>query len=172
MTVFLDSRLPGGTLSPLRLKRRLGTVLKALGRGGASLSVLIAGDAELRELNLGFRGKDAPTNVLAFPFRPGQGPEACGAEAGPKGAEGAMPFPEHALPKAMQGYLGDLAVSFETVARQAGEQGIPEGELLYFYLIHGLLHLLGYDHERSPGDDEAQTRETHRLMGLIPHTLP
>lgn len=160
MPVFLDNRLPEGVLSELMLKRRVGKVLKALGRGKeVSLTVLLAGDAELQALNRDFRGRDCPTNVLAFPFQPGDG--RAGGED--------IPFPKP--PRPLKGYLGDVAVSFETVSRQAEEEDSPTGELLYFYLIHGILHLMGLDHELGPTEAEAQDRETQRLMQLIPHTL-
>ncbi|MDR1041019.1 MAG: rRNA maturation RNase YbeY [Deltaproteobacteria bacterium] len=159
MPIILDNRLEGDPVNELKLKRRLGKVLKALGRPKASLGVLLAGDAELRGLNRDFRGKDAPTNVLAFPFEDGD-------------AAGAAPeSPAQPLPSVMKGYLGDVAVSLETVARQAEETGAGTGELLYFYLIHGILHLTGHDHELGPAEAEAQDRETERLLGLIPRTL-
>jgi probable rRNA maturation factor len=127
------------------------------------VGVLLAGDAELRALNLRFRGRDAPTNVLAFPFE-------WPARPGPEGDGGPAPGMP-GLPGPLRGYLGDVAVSFETVSRQAGEAGVPEGFYLYFFLIHGILHLLGHDHELGPAEAEAQDRETERLMALIPHTL-
>ncbi|MDR1312725.1 MAG: rRNA maturation RNase YbeY [Deltaproteobacteria bacterium] len=159
MPVFLDDRLEGAPVNALKLKRRLGKVLKALGRGDSSVGVMLAGDKELRELNREFRGKDAPTNVLAFPFE--------GGAADRPGEQ--LPGPR--LPTSMRGYLGDVALSLETVARQAEEAGSDAGELLYFYLIHGVLHLLGHDHELGEAEAEAQDRETERLMSLIPSTL-
>jgi ssRNA-specific RNase YbeY (16S rRNA maturation enzyme) len=59
----------------------------------------------------------------------------------------------------------------ETVAREAAAGGRPVGETFYFYLIHGTLHLLGYDHGLGPADEEAQEREEARLLALIPHGL-
>jgi rRNA maturation RNase YbeY len=103
--------------------------------------VLFSGDGEIRALNRDFRGKDVPTNVLAFPS--GEDPKEEGV------------------------FLGELIVSCETVKREAEALGIEEGELLWFYLIHGTLHLLGYDHELGEAEAEAQERETERLAGLI-----
>ncbi|MDR1036601.1 MAG: rRNA maturation RNase YbeY [Deltaproteobacteria bacterium] len=158
MKVYLDDRLDDSPVNSLRLKRRLSKVLKSLCPAGVSIGVLLAGDSELQALNLQFRGKDCPTNVLAFPFR---GP-APGDEPAPAAVT---------LPPSMNNYLGDVALSMETVTREASQAGTDVGELMYFYLIHGILHLLGHDHELGQAEAEAQDRETERLMKLIPHTL-
>jgi probable rRNA maturation factor len=110
------------------------------------LSVLLTDDQGLRELNRQFLGQDKATNVLAFPS--------------------GLPFPREKA-----SYLGDVAVSLETVAREAEAAAKTMGEVFYFYLIHGTLHLLGYDHSKGPADEEAQTREEQRLLALIPHDL-
>lgn len=93
----------------------------------ADLAVLLTDDAAVRELNASFRDKDAPTNVLAFP-----------AAANP------------------ENHLGDIALAFGTCAREAAEQGKPLAHHLQHLVVHGVLHLLGYDHI---GDDEAQAME-------------
>jgi probable rRNA maturation factor len=87
----------------------------------AAVTVLLADDATLRDLNNRFRGKDKPTNVLSFP---------AGAPAG------ISPRP-----------LGDLAIAFETTAQEATEAGKPVEDHLCHLVVHGFLHLLGYDHE-------------------------
>ena len=107
-----------------------GTVLEVAARlpAGAALTVRITGDRELRRLNRTFLGEDRPTDVLSFP----------------SGEEG--------------GYLGDLAVSWPAVERQAQQFGhTPEAELRLL-CVHGLLHLLGWDHASA-----AQEREMTRL---------
>jgi probable rRNA maturation factor len=156
--VILLRNLPNESLiNGLKLKRRLSKVLRALGKPEASVSVLITGDGEIRELNKNFRNLDKPTNVLAFPAEtPGGGGDF---PAAPR------------LPGPYRNFLGDVAVSFETIRRQAAEEGLEEGELLYFYLIHGILHLLGYDHELGEREEREQDEETSRLMALIPHGL-
>lgn len=92
-----------------------------------SLCVLLADDATLRRLNHQFRRQDKPTNVLSFP-------------------------------SAMQenGALGDIAIAYETCQREAQEEGKTLGDHLTHLVIHGTLHLLGYDHET---DEEAETME-------------
>jgi probable rRNA maturation factor len=108
---------------------------------GATASVVLGDDALLRSLNRTYRGKDASTNVLSFPFQPPPGPE--------------------------QGrYLGDVVLAAETVAREAGEQATLPVHHLQHLVVHGLLHLLGFDHE---DDDQAETME--RLEAQILATL-
>ena len=100
---------------------------------GAELAVRITGDRELRRLNRDFLGVDAATDVLSF------------------GAGTERPAEPH---------LGDLALSWPAVRRQAVEYGHPEAAEAALLLVHGLLHLLGWDHATA-----AQEREMWRLMG-------
>ncbi|MDR2459893.1 MAG: rRNA maturation RNase YbeY [Deltaproteobacteria bacterium] len=154
--VILIKNIPKESLiNDLKLKRRLAKVLRALGRHNATITVLLTNDLEMRDLNRSFRGLDKSTNVLAFPANEEVG--------GPKSPP---------LPAPFRNFLGDIAVSLETVTREATEIHRGDvGELLYFYLIHGILHLVGYDHERGAADAKAQDEETWRLMDLIPHSL-
>jgi probable rRNA maturation factor len=155
MATSLRNRQSALRINELKLKRRLGAALTALGRPKSSLSVLITDDEGIRALNREFRGRDAPTNVLAFPFH--------GEPRGPS-----APPPPKTLPPS---YLGDIAVSAQAIAREAAEGGHQRGFLLYFYLIHGLLHLVGFDHELGEEEERAQEAEAERLMALIPHSL-
>lgn len=93
---------------------------------GAGLTVRITGDRELRRLNREFLGVDESTDVLSFPF--GDGGER---EAGPSGEDL---------------YLGDIAVSWPAACRQAGELGHTPPLELAFLVVHGVLHLAGFDH--------------------------
>ena len=113
------------------------------------LGVVLADDAEQRRLNRIWRGKDAPTNVLAF---------ALGADAPPPGA----PL-----------LLGDVVLAYETVAREAGEQGKPLADHLQHLVVHGVLHLLGFDHETDAEAAVMEARETDILQGLgVPDPYP
>ena len=95
-------------------------------------AVLLADNLTVRDLNARFRGKDAATNVLAFPAPAGV--------AGPAGA----------------GHAGDVVVAFETCAAEAAEQGKSLADHLRHLVVHGLLHLAGHDHE---DEIEAQAME-------------
>ena len=105
------------------------------------VSVLLADDGRVRELNRAWRGKDKPTNVLSFPaWEPGA----------LLPAEGPLP-------------LGDVAVALETVLREAAAEGrTPEAHLAHL-VVHGTLHLLGHDHEE---DDEAERMEALEVRAL------
>ncbi|PLX75838.1 MAG: rRNA maturation RNase YbeY [Desulfuromonas sp.] len=116
---------------PLRKAAR--TILSASGCPEARLSVLIVDDAQIRELNRDYLGKDRPTNVISFAMQEGAG-------------AGVQPD-----------LLGDVVISAETAARDAAEAGIAVDQEICFLLLHGILHLLGYDHERG-------TEEEARLM--------
>ncbi|MDR2935132.1 MAG: rRNA maturation RNase YbeY [Candidatus Adiutrix sp.] len=150
MPIYLSNRQRALPINEIALKRRLGRLLRELGLAGAELSVSLVGDEEMRALNRRYRRRDRPANVLSFPQ--GEG----GFRGGP--------------PRA----LGDVVVSTETLLRETGEPGwagFSAGDLLYFHLVHGLTHLLGYDHERGPAEAARQEAETGRLWGLIRHSL-
>jgi probable rRNA maturation factor len=105
------------------------------------LSVLLADDAAIRALNRDWRGKDQPTNVLSFP-------------AGAPAAEGAPLL------------LGDVALAYETVAREAAEQGKSLADHTRHLLVHGVLHLLGHDHEDEAEAERMEILERSILAGL------
>ena len=114
-----------------RLLRRLA---KRLGVNHDSIGVLFSDDAHLKRLNSKFRGKNRSTDVLSFP-------------AGDEG-----------LPPDAPRHLGDIVISTPTTRRQAMRRGVPAGREARVLLIHGFLHLLGYDHETDDGEMEMLER--------------
>jgi probable rRNA maturation factor len=98
------------------------------------LSILVVDDDQIRVINRDYLGKDRPTNVISFAMQEGAG-------------GGIQPD-----------LLGDVVISAETAARDAGEANISAEEELYFLLLHGILHLLGYDHERGNEADARRMR--------------
>ena len=113
-----------------------------------TVSVLLSNDRTLRRLNRDYRGKDKPTDVLSFP--------AADFSIQPAGTP-ALAARRHA---------GDLALSLETAARQARALGHPLATEVRILLLHGLLHLAGYDHETDRGEmaeREEQLRRRFRL---------
>lgn len=110
----------------------------------AVLDITLDDDAAQRELNRRWRGKDAPTNVLAFPAADADTPMPPGAPL----------------------LLGDVVLAFETVRREAGEQGKPFADHLRHLVVHGVLHLLGYDHEDAADAEAMETREIAILAEL------
>ena len=110
-----------------------------------SASLLFAGDAEVHALNREWRGKDKPTNVLSFPMLERADLLALALEGPPE-------------------LLGDLALAFETCAREAADKGIALDHHAAHLIIHGLLHLAGYDHETGPA--EARAMELLEIKAL------
>lgn len=115
-----------------------------------ALSILACDDARIATLNADFRGKPTPTNVLSWP-----------AEDRAPDAPGAVPdltdLPEE---------LGDLAIAFQTCAREARDGGKPLTDHVTHLIVHGLLHCLGFDHETDPDADLMETTETRILARL------
>ncbi|MBO8141428.1 MAG: rRNA maturation RNase YbeY [Firmicutes bacterium] len=111
----------------------------------AEVSVTFVDDSAIRELNRDYRGKDAATDVLSFPLWEPDDIRLI--------REDPRRFPERPLP------LGDVVISLETAARQAEEYGHSLGREVAFLCVHGVLHLLGYDHEDDAGRHLMRARE-------------
>ena len=114
--------------------------------GSLEVSVLLADDATVQDLNKTWRGKDKPTNVLSFPAAP---------QPLPPGA----PTP-----------LGDVVLAYETMVRESAEQGKPLQNHLAHLLVHGTLHLVGQDHEL--GEAEAEAMEAFEIAALATLGIP
>ncbi len=121
--------------------------------GGAGLSLLLTSDAALRDLNVRFRGKDAPTNVLAFPAHvsPDWPPDW------PTERRAAEPAPR---------FLGDVALARETCLREARGRGVAVADHAAHLIVHGVLHLIGYDHQDEDEAVRMENRETAILAAL------
>jgi len=126
-----------------RLRKQLATLLQSFGIPEAELSILFTGDRAMRSLNLRYRGIDRTTDVLSFPQREGQ------------------------FSDLRPDILGDIVISLPTAVRQARERNHSLGSEIERLLVHGLLHLLGYDHERGPADARRMRRKEVRLCQRI-----
>jgi probable rRNA maturation factor len=113
-------------------------------KGETELSLIITDDEAIRELNHRFRGVDAPTDVLAF---------------GAGGEEHFVMAPEGPP------YLGDVVISCQRALAQAEELGHTVGEELKLLVIHGILHLLGYDHQGEADARKMRKKEEHIMSG-------
>ena len=123
MPVVIGMRLTRWQLRLASLKRIAAHVLQAVGEAEALLSLEIVGDGRMRRLNRTFRHRDKTTDVLAFATREGPGPPSL--------------------------LLGDIVISLPQAIRQAREHEQDIDQELVVLLIHGVLHLCGYDHERG-----------------------
>ncbi|HEY7318438.1 MAG TPA: rRNA maturation RNase YbeY [Candidatus Binatia bacterium] len=137
MAVEIIRKDKGREPSTRKLKKIAQKVLAIVERDRAELCLTLVGNQEIQKLNAKFRKKDYPTDVLSFPA----------AEEMPPGIL----------------LLGDVVISVEKAKEQAEEKGRTLDEEMVTLLIHGVVHLLGYDHERSPKD----ARIMGRLEGRI-----
>lgn len=139
------------------VREKIRMILNALGWAEAELSVTLVSDRAMARLNRETFGRPGPTNVIAFPLDAGPSltPQADKA--------GVPPPPKTAGPPVV---LGEVVISVETTKREAAQNGWPWEELLDFYLIHGILHLLGYQHD-TPEAEAAMTAKTWELLEIL-----
>ena len=141
--VAREGKLPRGAAAMGRALRTDATaLLDLLDVPDAELSVLLCDDAFILPLNRDYRGKDRPTDVLSFSQREGEDGD-----------------PEDPV-------LGDVVISVETAGRQAAERGHALEHELRVLLVHGVLHLLGYDHEVDEEAEEMEALERDLLSRL------
>ena len=145
VTVSGAARRP--RLDRRRIARRAQIVLETIGHSASELSVVLVGDAAMRRLNRDYRGKDRPTDVLAFSLLEGAG-------AGISDA------------------IGDVVISTATAARQARENGLTLRQEVDRLLIHGILHLVGYDHERSAAEARKMRRKESVCLDALETRAP
>lgn len=146
ITVLRRTRRPG--VRSRDVHADAARVLAAMGEAGAELVVSLVGDAEIHALNRDYRGKDRPTDVLAFAMREG--------EPTPDGGD----------------VLGDVVISLDTAARQAAERGVTIAAEVRDLLIHGILHLLGYDHEVSANESRRMKAKERWLRRVLAAGTP
>ncbi len=108
------------------------------------VAIIITDDLEIQKINSEFRGKDKPTDVISFAYRD-------------------EPFP---INEGIAEELGDLYISIDTARRQADEYGVTLADELKRLTIHGILHLLGYDHEKSEEDESIMMSLEDKLFNL------
>jgi probable rRNA maturation factor len=121
------------------IKSRLTTLLRSLGLRDAELSILFCGSRAMRTLNREYRGKDRATDVLSFSLQEGR------------------------FPGLQPGLLGDIVIAVPVAEQQARAAGHSLAHEIDRLLVHGLLHLMGYDHEKGP----QQARNMLRKEGLL-----
>ncbi len=137
---------------PLRrteIERLAQRILGAMDEAQADVSLSFIGDTSMRRLNRQYRRKDATTDVLAFPMR----------QIRPRLTPHASRF--------TSSLLGDVAISLPQAARQARERGLPLQHELAALLIHGMLHLLGYDHERNSREAQRMQRKERAVLRAV-----
>ena len=141
MVIEFARRGAGRKYPTADLKKISASILRAVEKGRAELSVALVGDEEMRPLNAKYRKKNKTTDVLSFSADPGISSEA--------------------------GLLGDVIISVEQAKRQAKERNHPLKKEMVTLLIHGILHLLGYDHERSQRQAKIMASLEQKLLGHL-----
>ena len=126
-----------------RLISHIETIMAELNQGNSEISIMLVNDAKIKQLNRDYRDKNVATDVLAFP----QDEDAINDNGGP--------------------LLGDVVVSVETSRRQAKEHCLSEDEEIILLIIHGTLHLLGYDHDHSAQEKRKMQNLTQKIFSLI-----
>ena len=141
MPVEIIRRDDGKEFPSRKLKKVAQKVLEIVEQDQAELCLVLVGNAEIRKLNAKFRKKDYPTDVLSFP-------------AGDE------------LPTGVR-LLGDVVISVEKAREQAKQRGRTLNEEMVTLLIHGVVHLLGYDHERSAKDARIMGRLERKIYQAL-----
>lgn len=139
MTVLLENQAAEKQLKIDRIRETAEALLEYTGWNESELSILLVDDFRITELNAAYRKKDKPTNVLAFPLLE---PEE-------------TDFPV---------LLGDIVISVETAAREAGQQKTALEDYLAVLLVHGLIHLLGFDHATGEKEAGEMAEEERKLL--------
>lgn len=154
-TIVEDERWQAFGLAPLAERAAAATLVHlGLDPAGYEISLMGCDDARIAVLNADFRGKPTPTNVLSWPS------EERGAEV--EGAAPDLPVGDTDMPEE----LGDIAIAWETCEREAAEAGKPMPEHVTHLVVHAVLHLLGYDHQRDGDASLMEGTEIAILAGL------
>jgi probable rRNA maturation factor len=143
MEVLIDNRQKKYEISLKQIQQKAKAILNALDCPDAELSILIVDDPQIAVLNKQYLNRNGPTNVIAFPMRTG-------------------PF-TNITPQ----LLGDVLISVETALREGKRVGISMEERFTQLLVHGILHLLGYDHETSDQDAIEMEKKSDEILKLI-----
>lgn len=125
------------------METRTQDILNALGYPDAELSISIIDDQEMRDLNRDYRGKDKTTNVLAFAMNEGD------------------------FDSINPDILGDVVISADTAMKESLEYEMSFEDRLFQLLIHGILHLVGYDHETGEEDEGEMEAKSDEIMALV-----
>ena len=143
MEISLSNRQKRVAIDLRKIRRAAKKILSALECEKHEISILLVDDEEITRLNRQYFHRRRPTNVISFPMETGQ--------------------PDALKPP----LLGDIVISAETAERQACAVGGKAGEEILFLLVHGILHLLGYDHEGSKEKRQEMEVKERELFSLL-----
>lgn len=143
MEVLITNRQKLLPISTDQMQKTARALLNALDRADAELSILVVDDRQIAAVNRQYLNRTGPTNVIAFPMQEGD-------------CSGINPQ-----------LLGDVVISIETAEREAAVSGVTTEERFTELLIHGILHLLGYDHETNEADAAEMAEKSDALLEIL-----
>jgi len=143
MEILIEDRQDRYRIAHEEIKKKAKTILNALECHDGELSILIVNDPEIAKLNKTYLGRSGPTNVIAFSMQEG-------------------PFGQ-----INPNLLGDVVISLDTAAREAQDAGISVESRLDQLLIHGVLHLFGFDHDKTSEQAKAMRMKEEELLKLL-----
>ena len=143
MDIQIDNQQTNQPIKTKAIQNKARAILNALDCPDGELSIVIVDDARIADLNQTYLKHMGPTNVISFPMR-----EGSFSEINPQ-------------------VLGDVVISADTCAREAQQAGISAHERFDQLLIHGILHLFGYDHVQSESDARAMEAKSNDLLALL-----
>ena len=143
MGILIDNKQKLHKISMPLIRKTAQALLNALDSPDGELSILILDDPQIARLNQQYRNQQGPTNVLAFPMQEGD-------------FSGINPD-----------LIGDVVISIETTAKEAEQMKMSIEKRFNFLLVHGILHLFGYDHEKSEEAAVKMDQKTEELIKLI-----
>ena len=143
MAVLIDNNQNKILISLKKMKEMAQAALDALDFPDGELSILIIDDRQIEEFNRNYLNREGPTNVIAFPMR-----------------EGAF---SNITPK----LLGDVVISVETAKKEGASAGITTEDRIVQLLVHGILHLFGFDHEKSRQEALDMEKKSKELLSII-----
>jgi probable rRNA maturation factor len=136
---------------------------RALGLPSKSISICLVGNSEMMRWNRAYRGKKGPTDVLSFPAGEHQGPGVPKKSRSRSGADRVSIAPHS---DGGSRYLGDIAIAPAVAKRNALRWGRTFRDEMRILILHGMLHLMGYDHETDTGQMDRRERRLRRELGL------
>ncbi|MDD2388840.1 MAG: rRNA maturation RNase YbeY [Desulfobacterales bacterium] len=145
MAILINNSQSKLQIHPETIKKKAKVILNALGCPEGELSILIVDDMQITPLNRQYLQREGPTNVIAFPMREGDFSD----------------ITPH--------LLGDVVISVETAQREGQESGTDMEQRFMQLLVHGILHLFGYDHIDSESDAQQMDEKSSALLTLIDH---
>ncbi len=143
MAVLIDNQHKKHRIKPTSIQRIARVILNALDCPDGELSILLVDDPAIAILNQQYLQRSGPTNVIAFPMLAGD------------------------FGDITPGLLGDVVISLDTAASEATAAGVSLEQRFKELLIHGILHLFGYDHETNDGDARRMEEKSVELLALI-----